>query len=252
MAIRVEYAPAGALLSLAQQLGEKRGDQARAARGLAILDYAMKRQEEQRRARAQEQAFALQSAVAARAARTPTARTETKTSGAFDRMLMEAAQKKESQEQQLEQLTRMREQGVIDDAVFEQNKLRVMGDQAVSFPRPAAETTPPVGVRRAPYTEKVRTLREELDNILQWKYASNPEKSPWGSREGVTAAQQKIEQQIADITAQEQAAFGLTPPTPAKQPENKPPNPGQWDGQRAFNPETKETWVWRNGAWQKG
>ena len=253
MAITVRHTPVGALGQLALSVGQSAGKSVRAQRGLALLQHALAVRQQQARERAQEQAFALQSAVAGRIRRTPTSQREATKDTAFDRMLFREAQGKQAQEKQLEQLNRMNEQGAIDPATFEQNKLRIMGGQAVSFPR-TTEPTVPVGVRRAPFATKLRSLQDEMEQVLAWKYSGNPEESPWGNKEEINKVQQRIQRQIDDVVAAEQRAFsvgtpGRTSEAPSATAPAKPDFAGRWEGQQVRNKETGQTFEWRKGAW---
>lgn len=257
MPIVVDYTPVGALSNLAALAGRGAGKSVRAQRGLALLEHALAMRRQQAGERAQNKAFALQSAMAGvsgRAARTPISPKEATRDSAFDRMVYQAAQKKQTQEKMLEQLNRMKSQGVIDDAVFEQNKLRIMGGQAISIPRQAEPTTP-VGVRRAPYASKIRMLQNELERIQDWKYASNPEDFPQGGKEGIESAQQRIQNRIDELIQAEQRAFsgGQKPVESTTKPATveKPPGKGQWEGQRIRNTETGTMFEWHNGKWDR-
>jgi len=166
-------------------------------------------------------------------------------------MLFREGREKQAQEKQLEQLNRMNEQGAIDPATFEQNKLRIMGGQAVSFPR-AAEPTTPIGVRRAPFTTKLRSLQDEMEKVLEWEYSANPKESPWGSLEGVKKVKQRIQKQIDEVVADEQRAFGSGAEPKQTSPTSAPAKPdfdGRWDGQQVRSNRTGAIHEWRNGAW---
>lgn len=254
MAIKVDYSPVGTLLELAKTAGQGAGKRVRSDRAMRALSFALALKREQDQKRAQDRAFALQSAMASRIARTPTTTQRPQTGSAFDRMILQAAQAKQAQEEQMQQLDRMKESGVIDNTTYEQNKLRIIGNQSVRFPevREPRAATIPTSVKRSPFTERIRTLRDEMDQVLQWKYAGNPEESPWGGQEGIDKQQARIQAQIDELSAQQQRAFGMTPSAEApKSAPATPPGPGKWEGQKARNDMTGEVFEWQNGTWNK-
>jgi len=74
MPITINYGPAMQALQLAQIAGEGQARQANASRDLALLQFSLAQQRQNAEIEAHDKAFALQTAMAARAANTPTAR----------------------------------------------------------------------------------------------------------------------------------------------------------------------------------
>jgi hypothetical protein len=219
---------------------------------LALIQLGLQQQSLQQEAEARDQAFALQTAMAARVANTPTARAATapRLDTSLARFGMEQGIKEQTRNEQLTELNNAFQLGTIDERVYELNRLRIMGGQAVEFPTPATEKLPPVSVRTARYQTQLDRLQEE------YKVASGWAQDPTAEHDVVTRAkaeQTRIKSEIDKVIAQQESAFGITSPagTAAPTEDEVPPAAGQWEGQKARDKASGTTWTWTGGKWVK-
>ena len=118
-------APMGAALRLAEMSGRGIGWQQAFERDIKLMALAQQRQAESNRQQAQERAFTLQ--TAALQTRTPTSR----------RQAVSPFAKAVGQRQvlQLEELNTQLRRGQVDPLTYSRNKLRILGGQAVQYPK---------------------------------------------------------------------------------------------------------------------
>ena len=121
MAIRVEYAPVEAAMSLSRAAGVAAGRQIVAVEDRAFLQHVSQMQQQADVAMAQKQAFSLQKAMLARRTATPIAKAEIQ-SIAPDQVLQRSQVR---QRQQLTQLSVLAESGDYSQAQVERAKLAV-------------------------------------------------------------------------------------------------------------------------------
>lgn len=257
MGIKIDYSPAFPALSLAKAAGEGQRKAQAVSQDLQLINLSMQQQALRDRRQESDRAFAMQQAMAGRAARTPTARAEIKSPMADPAMLRQMQKQQYGefgQSQQMQQLNQMLESGSIDSTTYEQNKLRIMGGQSVRFDE--AEKAP-LSVRRLPFTQKRSMLEKELDNVLKWEGSPNPEENPWKSEEALQSHKQQIIRRLQTLTVEEQSAFGMGPVDPTAQgstaptvaASSPPPGRGNRKGHQRRNTDTGELWEWDGSDW---
>ncbi len=215
MAIRVDYTPVGAALSLARTAGEGQNYARRSAQDAQLLQFALQRQSAADDRAAQNQAFALQNAYASRATGTPRSTAATKSplvDHVAQRMLMQRALGEQATQGQLADLQSARDRGLISPLEFEESSLQIKAGDAVKFERPPEPKDAPVSVRRAPFMTQRAMLMEEFKAAQDWAGASNIGQSPYGSAEGLKTEMSRIQQRIKELTDEEQTVFGIALP----------------------------------------
>lgn len=224
MPIKIEYAPVGALLGLAQAAGVGQRQQRGAELDLAFVGMSLAAQARNAQIaagiQAQDQAFALQTAAAARMARTPT-RVQP-TDSVLGRMQWRESQQEFRQEQeqkvQLEQLQKMFEAGDITERQRRQAEMGIeKGDMALVrrtlFPKEPKFDKELSTVAVVRYTEK-RTQRHIEREIAkeERKLKIDPYADAVKEKARVDAAEKKIAQleiALKASWAREDAALGL-------------------------------------------
>lgn len=214
MPIRIDYTPVGAALNLARIAGEGAGYQSAFQQDLQLIGLAQAQQAASEERRARDQAFALQQAMAGRVAGTPTARPTAQYFPSRSQLYSQTpqAQAQAEQQAQMQQLDRMLAQGTIDQAVYEQNKLRLLSGATPYFPNAPTVKEPPLSVRRQPYSDARSRIQRELNVVEDWLGVTNPEESPWGSEAGIRKHQQELFAELDRITQEERRAFGVYDP----------------------------------------
>lgn len=230
MPIRIDYAPVGALLGLAQAAGagerRRRGEMA----DIAFIEMSLAAQSRNAqiaaRIQAQDQAHDLQRAAAARIARTSTR--VRPTDSVLGRMQWQEGQRELRREQeqgvQLEQLQEMLEVGDVTEKQYRQAKLGIeSGDEALVrktlFPKEVKEPSTAAAVI---HVEK-RTQRSIEREIAkeERKLKIDPYGDPVKEKVRADAAGKKIAQldiKLKESYAREDAARGLkTAPVQIKQ-----------------------------------
>ena len=233
MPIKIDYAPIGSLLGLAQAAGVGERRRRDEATDLAFIDMSLMAQSRNAqiaaRIQAQDQAHDLQRAAAARIARTST-RVQP-TDSVLGRMQWQEEQRESRREReqgvQLEQLQKMLEVGDVTEKQYRQAKLGIeSGDEALVrktlFPKEPKLEKEPSTAAAVKHVEKRNQRRiERLIVAEERKLKTDPYGDPTKEKVRVDAAEReitKLEAALKASYAREDAALGLgTTPVQIKQ-----------------------------------
>jgi len=267
MPIRISHAPVGAALSLARIAGEGAGFQQAFSQDTHLLGLALQQQRMADERQAGERAFALQSAMADRISRTPTAASRRGVDTPLDRMLLKRQLGKEERaardQAQMDQLDQLRASGGLSAAAYERAKLGVMARNeglvraalAGAKPeKPRISQAQELSLLRTPFARKRKALETQRENLEEWRGAPNVAER-YGSFDAWKRQLDSVTQQIQQLDTEEMKvvdafrAGRTVDPVTRKTGPQPPPQKGEWDGQLDRSKKTGRIYEWRKDKW---
>ena len=219
MPIKIDYSPVGPLLGLAYAAGEGERRRRGEATDLAFVQMSLAAQARNAQIaaqiQAQDQAFALQQAAAARMAGTPT-RVQPSDS-VLGRMQWQGEQRGLQREEQLRQLDEMLASGDITQKQFRQAELGIKtNNEALVREALVPKVKPPLAATTAVKHIEQRNQRriERQLAVEERKSKLDPYADPEQEKVRVDLAQKRIKELEAELQAsyqREDVVFGLGP-----------------------------------------